>query len=194
LGSFATAEMAARAYDAAVVCLKGSSAPELNFPDSLPPFLIPQCTSSPKEIQAVALAAATASVPSAAPLALQAPLKEVEINVMDYASSVSVETERHPNADGENGAHAMAELPHSGNDAAMEDWINKEFGELDDPLDQEPGNFYRELLKQADEAEMADPLSQFNVDGDQPGLFPWPASEEADDTLLHDVELWSFAS
>lgn len=197
LGSFATAEMAARAYDAAVVCLKGSSAPELNFPNSIPPFLIPQSTSSPKEIQAVALAAATASVPAAAPLALQsseAPRKEVEIDVMDSASSTSVDMGLYPNADGENGAHAMAELAHSSNEAAMEDWISKEFGELNDSLDQESCNFYQELLKQVDEAEMAYPLSQFNVDGEQPGLFPWSASEETDDTLLHDVELWSFNS
>lgn len=194
LGSFATAEMAARAYDAAVVCLKGSSAPELNFPNSIPPFLIPQSTSSPKEIQAVALAAATASVPAAAPLAMEgteAACREVETDVMDSASSTSVDMpELHSNADGENGAEAMPELAHSSNDAAMEEWIKREFGELDAPLDDEPCNFYQELLKQVDEVEMADPLSRFG-DGEQ---FPWPGSEEADDTMLHDVELWSFTS
>ena len=70
LGSFTTAEMAARAYDAAVVCLNGPSDPKLNFPDSLPPY-IPD-SRSPKDIQAAASAAAAASVPPATPLAISA--------------------------------------------------------------------------------------------------------------------------
>ena len=46
-----------------------------------------------------------------------------------------------------------------------------------------------------DEVELADPLSQFNVDCEQLGLFSWPAnSEDAGDTLNHDVELWLFVS
>ncbi|CAM6022441.1 unnamed protein product [Sphagnum balticum] len=57
LGSFPTAEMAARAYDAAVVCLRGSSAP-MNFPNS-PSLALPLCN-SPKDIQAAAAAAAAA--------------------------------------------------------------------------------------------------------------------------------------
>nr|AMT92112.1 dehydration-responsive element-binding protein 5-4 [Syntrichia caninervis] len=69
LGSFSTAEMAARAYDAAVVCLKGPSAPELNFPGSTY-HAVPDQSRSPKDIQAVAAAAATASVPAAAPIEL----------------------------------------------------------------------------------------------------------------------------
>ena len=127
LGSFATTEMAARAYDAAVVCLKGLSAPELNFPNSIPSFLVPQSTSSPIEIQAVALAAATASVSTTAPLALKATepvAKEVEtVVVMDSASTTSVDMEWYPNAAGENGVHAMAEHIGFSNDATMEDWI-----------------------------------------------------------------------
>jgi hypothetical protein len=55
LGSFPTAEMAARAYDAAVVCLRGPSAP-MNFPNS-PSLALPLCN-SPKDIQAAAAAAA----------------------------------------------------------------------------------------------------------------------------------------
>ncbi|KAF3445680.1 hypothetical protein FNV43_RR10856 [Rhamnella rubrinervis] len=59
LGSYSTAEAAARAYDAALLCLKGSSA-NLNFPNTASTSLnIPQDTLlSPKSIQRVAAAAA----------------------------------------------------------------------------------------------------------------------------------------
>jgi hypothetical protein len=59
LGSYSTAEAAARAYDAALLCLKGSSsASNLNFPlTASSHYNIPQ-DMSPKSIQRVAAAAA----------------------------------------------------------------------------------------------------------------------------------------
>ena len=63
LGSYSTPEAAARAYDAALLCLKGSSA-NLNFPLSSSQYInIPQDTAmSPKSIQRVAAAAANSFV------------------------------------------------------------------------------------------------------------------------------------
>ncbi|PRQ26516.1 putative transcription factor AP2-EREBP family [Rosa chinensis] len=59
LGSYSTAEAAARAYDAALLCLKGSSA-NLNFPISASSQFVPHENTimSPKSIQRVAAAAA----------------------------------------------------------------------------------------------------------------------------------------
>ncbi|XP_044479167.1 ethylene-responsive transcription factor ERF014-like [Mangifera indica] len=56
LGSYSTPEAAARAYDAALLCLKGSSA-NLNFPITSSHY-IPDTVLSPKSIQRVAAAAA----------------------------------------------------------------------------------------------------------------------------------------
>ncbi|KAI4337794.1 hypothetical protein L6164_016169 [Bauhinia variegata] len=65
LGSYSTAEAAARAYDAALLCLKGSKA-NLNFPLSASSQYIPQDTVlSPKSIQRVAAAAANSFVDNA---------------------------------------------------------------------------------------------------------------------------------
>ncbi|MCO5571056.1 hypothetical protein L7F22_024787 [Adiantum nelumboides] len=67
LGSYETPEMAARAYDAATLCLRGPQAPSFNFPNSLPALPSP-APSSPKEIQQLAsLAAASARPPPAIP-------------------------------------------------------------------------------------------------------------------------------
>nr|QNI23829.1 AP2/ERF transcription factor [Camptotheca acuminata] len=74
LGSYSTPEAAARAYDAALLCLKGSSA-KLNFPISSP-YQFPDTAMSPKSIQRVAAAAANSFLDNNAttpPLSLPLP-------------------------------------------------------------------------------------------------------------------------
>lgn len=62
LGSYKTAEQAARAYDAAVYCLRGPSA-KFNFPDSVP--AIPSASSlSRKQIQVAAAKYALDEIPA----------------------------------------------------------------------------------------------------------------------------------
>ncbi|KAG2701073.1 hypothetical protein I3760_06G027300 [Carya illinoinensis] len=68
LGSYSTPEAAARAYDAALLCLKGSKA-NFNFPITSSSHCIPQDNNgilSPKSIQRMAAAAANSFVADAA--------------------------------------------------------------------------------------------------------------------------------
>eukprot|EP01018_Ginkgo_biloba_P004536 Gb_07992 [translate_table: standard] len=62
LGSYRTAEAAARAYDTAVICLRGPSAP-LNFPDSVAAneHYVTGPALSPKSIQKAAIAVGTST-------------------------------------------------------------------------------------------------------------------------------------
>jgi hypothetical protein len=87
LGSYPTAEMAARAYDAAWVCFKGPNDPKLNFPDALiyPNQLWP-CTDY-IHIKAIAKAAAYAAIPSSPPAAHAAAHKALLM-----ADTISAET------------------------------------------------------------------------------------------------------
>lgn len=57
LGSYDAPEKAARAFDAAFVCLRGPGAAgeDLNFPGSPPPCRAGGCSSDPQEVQAAAL-------------------------------------------------------------------------------------------------------------------------------------------
>lgn len=65
LGSYSTPEAAARAYDAALLCLKGASA-NLNFPTITSSYHLPDTLLSPKSIQRVAAAAANSFADNAA--------------------------------------------------------------------------------------------------------------------------------
>ena len=65
LGSYSSAEKAARAFDAAAVCLRGSRAGSLNFPESPPNVRhIPGAMLTPEQIQAEAARHANQLLPS----------------------------------------------------------------------------------------------------------------------------------
>ncbi|KAK1607606.1 hypothetical protein QYE76_031279 [Lolium multiflorum] len=66
LGSYESAEKAARAFDAAAVCLRGSRAGSLNFPESPPEVQhVPGALPTPERIQAEATRHANLACPAA---------------------------------------------------------------------------------------------------------------------------------
>ena len=87
LGSYPTAEMAARAYDAAMVCFKGPKHPKLNFPDALIyPDQVWPCTDH-ENIKAIARAAANAAIPSSLPPAAPHDATHESLLMADTGSS-----------------------------------------------------------------------------------------------------------
>ena len=136
LGSFPTAEMAAKAYDAAVVCLRGRSA-TLNFPDCPPP-LIPQ-SRSPRDVQAAAAAAAAACAPAS--LAHE----DHSGATVTFESSVIPSSHYSCSSDDESqDADAVPILVESPlpkplpvDIAPVEKWVEAEFGEMQAPAQDE---------------------------------------------------------
>jgi hypothetical protein len=107
LGSYSTAEAAARAYDAALLCLKGSSA-TFNFPDSAtiihPPQSCQPLLMSPRSIKNVAAAAAYASPTAATNLAGSNGVHSQSLQVsLDSNRKTEVGIETMPNTTNSNG-------------------------------------------------------------------------------------------
>lgn len=102
LGSYSTAEAAARAYDAALLCLKGSSANNLNFPEISNSLYNTNNgdnnnNMSPKSIQRVAAAAAntdpsSSSASTSSPLILSSPSEDLYdvVSMSQYDQQVSL--------------------------------------------------------------------------------------------------------
>ena len=189
LGSFSTAEMAARAYDAAVVCLKGESAyASLNFPDSPPQ--IPSNSStpmSPKDIQAAAAAAATSSVPAAKPLALPPIQPTPPQNECENLSDVSSSCGTSQDSDNKCTACSVSEPVSSAEEVgAMEDWIDAAFGE---PKMPHKNNSVRELMKQAEMVDSMEAHHYFEPQPIVPQHFQFPGNE-GESTSNQLADLW----
>lgn len=160
--------MAARAYDAAVVALRGPNA-RLNFPDS-PPTLQIHDTLSPQAIQAAAAAAAASAIPPAT--ALHFPDQSQERSTSSGSSS---DHEEDNNQEADNykmknlNIVAVEESRTTGRSELQQqqqqqrrspagvEWIEEEFGEFQDF---EEVDYFPELEFSDDEVENSLPQQQ----------------------------------
>lgn len=173
LGSFPTAEMAAKAYDAAVVCLRGRSA-TLNFPDCPPP-LIPR-TRSPRDVQAAAAAAAAACAPEAslAPEDLSTTTVTFESSAIQSGHCFSSDDESQDT----DAVPILVPIPETQplEVAPVEKWVEAEFGEMQEGAQ--------------DEFQF---LAELTMDPELP-ILDALALPEADDDLFYVPNLWCFSS
>nr|WOR09927.1 transcription factor DREB11 [Larix gmelinii var. olgensis x Larix kaempferi] len=115
LGSYKTPEQAARAYDAALYCLKGPTA-NFNFPDSVP-LISPASSRSRQQIKDAAAKYARGELPSASPSlhnnsmeepALPSPLQSFSVSEMELSSELWQSL--FPGTDG-SGCHYLDNFP-----------------------------------------------------------------------------------
>ena len=181
LGSFPNAEMAARAYDAAVVCLRGPNA-SLNFPNS-PPLSLPH-PMSPRDIQAIAAQAAATSVPAAA--ALGAPSTD---NLEGSSTSLNHQLSPDEAEEVESYNPAMPELEVFDNGGAVEEWVNAEFGQLEDLQEVD---YFPELMPPP--SEMAEMQVAAGVPlNEEQRTFDLTCTLEEDDDTIFEPNLWCFS-
>ncbi|KAK4801206.1 hypothetical protein SAY86_021693 [Trapa natans] len=128
LGSYSTAEAAARAYDAALLCIKGSAAcSSLNFPDSAASYYgVPHegdPLMSPKSIQRVAAAAASGTATASPQSALSPSVDD------SYQSTVSYSPPSRQDDEDFSRSHQLCHETQVVNESSMADydsWCNFE--------------------------------------------------------------------
>lgn len=102
LGSYFSAEAAARAFDAAAYCLRGPGA-KMNFPDSVPQDVKNLPVLSPRSIQQVALAAGS--------VADSNPNSTSSCGVAPHANTASADATAYPGEDTTNSEDFESKLP-----------------------------------------------------------------------------------